>query len=292
MRNKTKITGHLLAIITAFIWGVTFVSSKILLREFTPVELLLNRFVVGYITLWIIRPKRLRFENWKRELLYAGAGLTGVCLYYLGENLALVYTQAANVSVIVSSAPLFVSLFAHFFLKDEKIKRYFYIGFACSIVGILLLSFGGGQGIRVNAIGDGICVLAAVFWGVYSIIVKKINEGSISAVLTTRRIFFYGIVFMIPLALLSGYQLKPERFANTINLFNFLFLGVCACALCFIMWNKAVAILGAIKTSAYIYAIPAITIVFSVLVLHEKITLLMGIGTILTIVGLVVSEKE
>ena len=50
--NDTKATtGHLSALITILIWGTTFVSTKTLLNDFTPIEILIFRFTIGYISL-------------------------------------------------------------------------------------------------------------------------------------------------------------------------------------------------------------------------------------------------
>ncbi|MDO4647096.1 MAG: DMT family transporter [Eubacteriales bacterium] len=291
MKKNAHLIGHLLAIFSALVWGTTFVSSKILLKSYTPVELLLNRFLLGYLTLWIMRPKVLKLNHRRQELSFALAGLSGVTLYYLFENLSLTYTQAANASVIVSTAPLFVSIFAFFFLK-EKLNRQFLLGFFFAILGIILLSFGGGSTVEMNLTGDTLCLGAALLWGIYSIVIKRIGDYGYPVILTTRRIFFYGILFMVPIAVLSGYEPKFSQLAKPVNLLNLLFLSIVACALCFVSWNKAVDILGAVKTSAYIYAIPVITLVASILILHEKVTLMMGIGTVLTILGLVVSEQK
>ena len=75
-------------------------------------------------------------------------------------------------------------------------------------------------------------------------------------------------------------------------LFNILFLGLGASALCFVTWNFAVKTLGAVKTSVYIYAVPVITVVTSVIILHEKITVLAAAGTVLTLAGLFLSESK
>lgn len=91
MENK-KAFGHALAIFTIFIWGTTFISTKILLQAFQPVEILFFRFVMGFILLWIMNPHRLPFKSWKQELTFAAAGLTGMTLYYLMENIALTYS--------------------------------------------------------------------------------------------------------------------------------------------------------------------------------------------------------
>ena len=58
------------------------------------------------------------------------AGLCGICLYYLLENIALTYTQASNVSVIGSTAPFFTALLAHYFMRSAgSLSKQFIIGF-------------------------------------------------------------------------------------------------------------------------------------------------------------------
>ena len=77
------------AFLTVVIWGTTFVATKILLEAFMPIEILFFRFVLGYIALFAVSPHFTKPESAKRELLYAAAGLSGVCLYYFAENIAL-----------------------------------------------------------------------------------------------------------------------------------------------------------------------------------------------------------
>ena len=128
MKNKTMI-GHILAFACIMIWGSTFVSSKILLDTFTPIELLFIRFLIGFLTLCILSPKILKLENRKDEIWYILSGLTGVFLYYFLESTALVHTYATNVGVIISIAPFFTSILAYLCFKDEPFKINFAIGF-------------------------------------------------------------------------------------------------------------------------------------------------------------------
>ena len=65
-----------------------------------------------------------------------------------------------------------------------------------------------------------------------------------------------------------------------------------ASALCFVTWNFAVKVLGAVKTSIYIYMVPVITVITSIVVLHETITALAAAGTVLTLAGLFLSESK
>lgn len=115
--QSDRVKGHLAALVTIFVWGSTFVATKVLLRQFSPVEIIFFRFLLGWVVLWLLRPKRFSNEGGKTELLLAMAGLTGVTLNYLLENFALVRTQASNLAVIVSTAPLFVGLMAALIFK-------------------------------------------------------------------------------------------------------------------------------------------------------------------------------
>ena len=71
-----------------------------------------------------------------------------------------------------------------------------------------------------------------------------------------------------------------------------LFLGIGASALAFVTWNYAVSVLGAVKTSAYIYAVPVITVTASALLLQERITGVALAGVILILLGLYLSERK
>ena len=77
--------GHLSALLTSIVWGTTFISTKILLVDFQPVEILFFRFVMGLLALLLVYPRRLKGTNRHQELTFAAAGLCGICLYYLLE---------------------------------------------------------------------------------------------------------------------------------------------------------------------------------------------------------------
>lgn len=291
-KTNLKTIGHLVAFLTVFIWGTTFISTKLLLRSFSPLEVLIFRFVIGYICLLIIYPRFIKTKSFKEELLFILAGICGVTLYFLFENIALTYTLASNVGIITAIAPFFTAIMAHFFLKGESFKIQFFIGFSVAILGIILITFNGNYVLKLNPIGDILAVLACLFWALYSILMKKISTLNYHNIGCTRRVFFYGIVFMIPSTLFLDFNLDFSRFTNPINLINILFLGIGASALCFVTWNWCVKILGAVKTSTYIYLVPVITLASSYLVLNENITKIALIGAALTILGLIISEKK
>ena len=267
MRIKHKASGHLFALAAIMVWGMTFTSTKILLKDFTPVEILFFRFIIGFVILLILHPHKISIKNTKQELIFAAAGFCGITMYFLMENIALLHTTASNAGVIVSVSPFFTGILSFYFLNEEKPNTNFFAGFIVALTGIGLISFNGIVGQGLNPAGDFLALLAAFFWSLYSILMKKISKFGYNILEVTSRVFFYGLFFMSPALFMSDFKWELSRFAEPVNLFNILFLGVGASALCFSAWNTAVNILGAVKTSVYIYIVPIVTVLGAAVIL-------------------------
>ncbi len=288
--DKKITAGHSAALFTIVVWGTTFISTKILLTDFTPIEILFFRFVLGLLALAVACPKRLRLKDKKQELTFAAAGLCGICLYYLLENIALTYTMASNVGVIISVAPFFTAVLSQVFLKTkEKREPQFFVGFLVAMAGICLISFNGSK-LKLNPIGDILAVAAAFVWAAYSLLTRKISSFGYHTIQTTRKVFTYGLIFMSPFLFLLDFKLDMQRFLKPAYALNFIYLGLGASALCFVTWSYAVKVLGAVKVSVYIYMVPVITVVTSMIVLKEEITWVAALGIGFTLIGLFLSE--
>lgn len=302
-----KITGYTLAATTIFIWGVTFVSTKALLKDFSALEILFIRFVMAYCGLWILSPHKIRTKNFREEFLFMLAGFCGVTFYQFLENIAIMYTSASNVSVIVSINPIFTAMTAQFFLREKHITPFFIIGFVIAIFGVALVSFNGKVQFEFNPKGDVLALLAAISWGFYSLAVSKINKLGFPSIAATRRMFFWAVIFMLPLVAMGAFvpavnatdsfavsldrAANAARFIKPLNWTNLIFLGLAASTFCFSAWAKACRILGTVRITVGLYLIPVITTIFAFFVLGEKITLMGLCGTLCTIVGLVISNR-
>lgn len=304
--KKRVILAHVCALLTMFIWGSAFVSTKVLLKDFNPVEILFYRFLLGYIFLWIIRPRILRMPGqekkkdsvrrrlllpWRIEIHFALAGFTGILLDYLFENTALLYTGAAVVSVIVGAAPFILGVLAYVILK-QKPNKYFPIGFVLAIIGIAIICFEGEESVNFHWLGELISLCACLAWAFYGLFSEKINNQNFDVILVTRRLFFYGTLYILPLYLLFGNPKSLIYFRDPVNLVNILYLGLGACVFAFVIWNYAISVLGSVMTNVYVYLLPVFTIILSALILHEKITFAMVLGTVLTLIGLALSERK
>ena len=81
--EQNRAAGHFSALLTILIWGTTFISTKVLLVDFQPVEILFFRFVMGLLALLVVYPHRMKGTTVKQEFTFVAAGLGGVCLYYV-----------------------------------------------------------------------------------------------------------------------------------------------------------------------------------------------------------------
>ena len=287
---KKEVLCHFLALFCVIIWGTTFISTKVLLESFHPVVILIYRLIITVILLFIIHPRIFKTLSFKHELLFMGAGASGVTFYFLFENMALSYTNASDVGIIVSAAPFFTLLFCKLVFRNDKITIWFFIGFVIAMLGIVLISINGSNNLNANPIGYLLALLAMVMWGLYSVFVRKIGDLGYKGIGVTRKIMYYGLIFLIPFFFIFRCDFNISALGDFKNLGNILFLGVLASSICFLLWNYSLRTIGAVKTSVYIYLSPVITTIASFLILSEVINVFTIIGMILAILGLVLSS--
>lgn len=306
MENKNNYAGYILAAVAVFLWGITFVCTKSLLNDFSAFEILFFRFIIAYLGLLVIRPKTLILKNKKENLWFLLAGLSGITIYQQAENIAINFTTASNVSIIVSICPIFTAIIAQIFLKEKHLNFKFILGFVIALSGIALVSFNGHAEFHLSPKGDLLALLSAISWGFYSLFVSKVNSLGYDDILCTRRFFFYAVLCMIPFFIFGATGANPDssffvnlspavnkaRFAKPMNWVNLLFLGLGASAFCFAAWSYACNKIGTLRATVGLYLIPVVTIIFAFVFLGEKITLMGLSGAAITIGGLILSNRS
>ncbi len=280
---------HIFAAFTALAWGSSFIASKILLQSYSPAQVMLMRFVLAYIALWLCCPKTLKL-SFKEELRFIGLAVSGCSLYFLFENSALTYTYAANVSIIVAAAPILTAIAAHFFLPDEKLKKGSIMGFAIAIVGVALVVFNGTVVLKLSPIGDLLSFGAALCWAFYSVLLRK-GVDKYNNLILTRRIMFWGFITGLPIALVEDHSFSLAPLMNGGYLFCFIFLGLVCSALGYVFWNAASKRLGIVTVCNYVYIIPFFTMLTGVIILDEPLTVMGIAGAVLIMLGMFIADR-
>lgn len=286
MSQKRTIGYHVLAVAIVGIWGMTFISTSVLLEYFSPAQIFTIRFLIAYIGMWFFAPRPFFSFSVKDELKLALAGVTGGSLYFLSENTALELSgEASSVSFIVCTTPLVTALLSIMLRhKGERMTWPLALGSACSLGGIALVMFNGSSFNGVPPAAYLLAMLASFTWAVYTIIISGLSDKYASAFIS-RKVFFYGLLTIIPFLLLQDRGLDMTAFTQSKVILNILFLSVVASLGCYALWTPVVRKLGTIKAGNYIYLNPLFTLAGAVVFLGEQMTWLSLGGSLLTLFG-------
>lgn len=289
--RNTNLGFHLLALITIIIWGTTFVSTKILIRcNLSAIDIFFYRFLIAYLCILAIAPKKLLSNNLKDETVFLLLGLTGGSLYFLAENSALYFTLASNVALIICTTPIITAWVAHCFYKKEKLKTRFLVGSMVALSGVALVVFNGSFILQMNPLGDLLTLIAAVSWAFYCLFLKRMNSRY-SVLFITRKVFFYGLITITPILLFHPLEFNINILCQPIVFGNLLFLGILASMICYIIWTAVINHLGMVCATNYIYIIPLVTLLTSSIILGEHITIVALVGSAFILLGVYLAGK-
>jgi drug/metabolite transporter (DMT)-like permease len=281
---------HLLAIMVVLIWGGTFINSKILLLHGLEAhEIFALRFFFSYLCIWTISPHKLWADSMRDELLLMLLGITGGSLYFVTENEAVRIDYVNNVAFIVCTAPLLTTLLALAFLRGVRATRQLILGAIAATLGVALVVFNGQFMLQLNPLGDMLALCASLSWAAYSLLLRRVSGYNV--VFVTRKVFFYGIVTVLPMFVFRPWTFPLEGFLLPAVWGNLLFLGLVASFGCFVLWSWVSKRLGALTASNYIYLNPVSTVIFSALFLNERLTWLSFLGSALILLGVYLSNQ-
>lgn len=299
---------YLTAATIIVLWGITFASTRVLLGSFSAFEIQVIRFALAYLALKVMSPRKTRTDI--PERYFQAMGLTGVFVYQLLENCAISYTNASNVAILVSFAPVLTAVLARLISRDRSLTPVFLIGTALASVGVGLVALGGVVKLRLNPVGDLMAFLAMVSWGVYSILLDRVNAKGCPPILAIRKTFFWALVWMVPLMLVGSTDFgatllngsfafnaaltteNAARFSSLRNLLHLGFLGFFASAFCFAGWNYACRKLGVVKATIGLYFVPVVGVLFAALVLGERLTSISLLGGLIIVFGVFLSNRK
>ena len=287
---------HLVAFLTVAIWGTTLVCTKLLIiNGLSPAQIFTLRFVIAYVlllgfSLWRGRHKWFS-DSWRDELTMLGLGLTGGSMYFLTENESLRFTTATNTSLIVCSCPLFAMLIIALFYKSERFSARQILGSVVALAGMAVVVLNGHFILHLSPLGDTLAFSACLCWALYTLLMKPVM-GRYPAMFITRKVFFYGILTILPYYVFVPDMPSLDVLLRPAVMWNLLFLGSVASMLCYLTWSWCMKGLGAVVCTNWVYVNPITTIVAAWLILGEQITTYFLRGSVLLIAGMYLSSKK
>lgn len=284
--ERSRIWIWLLAVMVVAIWAETFVSSKILLNAgLAPSDIFFYRFLLAYIGTIIVSHQRLWARNLRDEAMMLLLGITGGSLYFLVENMAIRYSTANNVAILIGTTPMMTAILVAMFYPEERLKRRQIIGSLVAFVGLVLVVMNGQLVLHLNPLGDFLALTAAFLWGIYTLLLKVLSPGYDTRFLT-RKCFGYGLLtILIWFMVVEPLNTDIALLATPKVAGNLLWLSLIASFGCYLAWNWVLPKLGAIPSTNILYAQSTFTMVISAIVLDETITWMAVLGTMIIVIG-------
>jgi len=277
-------------------WAGNFNIGKFaFIENISPFSLAFLRWLLVWIILMpftykeILSLKKIIFKNFKLLLLL---GLSSVFLYSALTYKALNYTQVINASLFNTAVPATIILVC-FLLKIEKTNIFQLSGLLISTLGILAIMTKLDLNILLSLDfnkGDLFMIIAIISWGVYSAFLKKRNF-EISLLALVQIICTFGLFLLAPAFLIElnqGYSID----INLNLLYILLYVAIFPSIGSYYCWAGAVSIIGANRAGIFLSLIPLFSSIFAIIFFDEKFLFFHLIGTILIILGLILSNKK
>ena len=274
-------------------WGTSFIATKILLEEISPVTIIIMRLIIASVLLSSIavitkRDFKINLKNHSRILLLALIAVFHLWIQVTG----LKYTSASNTGWIIGTAPVFIAIIAFFFLK-EKISLIQTGGILVAMAGLLFL-VGKGNPLNIDLVknkGDLLVLSSAFTWGVYSVVNKKISLDY-SPLMTILYLFLMMTIIITPFNI-NSQTLTGVIHLSAIGWVSILFLGLLCSGAAYVIWAYSLREMSSAKVGAFLYFEPFVTVFSAWIFLSEKITFQMILSGIIITIGVVmVNRKE
>lgn len=262
------------------------IATKFIVNDFHPLQLNFLRFFIGSSVLipFAIRDLvkkniKLTFADVLKMLLL---GILAVPISMSLFQVALVYTKASTLAVLISSNAIFVAPFSYFILH-EKIDRPIIISLILGIAGMLVIINPSSTMDAKNLTGILLAIAASITFALFSVLGKKIAEKTGSIILNCF-VFLSGSMLMLPILLIMKIPIVAGL--NYSNIFFVLYIGLIVSALAYICMFKGLSLLPASIGSLVFFAKPIIAGFLAYLLLGEKFTFSLTLGTLFILAGI------
>lgn len=282
---SSRLASYALVMLPVIFWGISFISTKVVLEEIPPVSIAFFRQLIALVPLviWVLATRTSLRIKPSDLLLLAGSSFFGIVLYFIFENNGLMLTSASSASMIVAAVPIFTLLAEALFYK-MKINLKIIFCILISIAGVyLVISVNGKLDFSSGTFWGNMLVMGAmVSWVIYTLLSRGLGNRYVSLVITIYQTALSAILF-IPFVVPEISRWKP---VSTVSVLNLVYLGVCCSALSYFAFLYAIKRLGPTVSSAFLNLIPVVSVITGFIVLRERLDWIQYTGMVLIMFSL------
>lgn len=290
MQSNT-IRGAIYGILAASIWGSMYVVSDVVLQVIPPFTLLTLRIALGLIVLLAVYIPTQGIPHLPRAMIpnLLLVGLVGFGVSLGAQFIGTDKSTAVNGALVTSASPAFIVLFAVLMLREILTLLRFVAIILASIGVLVILDPTQADFSSETFVGDMFLAVAAVSWGLYSVLVRRVSTQSpINTTLVTIVCFVGGLIFLIPASIIELGS-RPIGEVDTGIVLGVLYLGIVSTAVAMWLWNRAFALVSATVASLFFFAQPLSGALLAGIFLGQSMTTGLWMGGGLIILGVLLS---
>jgi drug/metabolite transporter (DMT)-like permease len=282
-------------ILTALIWGGTFIAGRLVSESVHPFSAGFMRFAIASLCLLIMAyqskehfPKLRLHQLWLIILL----GLSGVFAYNVCFFLGLKTISVGRAALIVALNPVAIAIASAFIFQD-KLSSLKLLGIATSLVGAaIVIGKGNPFNLLVGGVqqGDLFILGCVISWVTYTLIGKQVL-GTLSPLITTTYACIFGAIALFPFAIHNG-LIQDFRQLSAIAGASIIYLGFFGSALAFNWYYTGVQAIGAARAAIFINLVPISAVILASFLLKEPITSSIAIGGGLVVTGVFCTNRS
>ena len=291
MDKSITISAYIFLIFATALWGGNIVAAKVAsIISLEPIKLSFYRNLVVLIILlpFVFYKIKIIYEifkqNWKIIIFFS---ILSVSIFNTFMNIALTTSSVISTSLMPSFAPSMIIIFSLIIYKS-KISYLQLFGVIVSFIGFINIIIRGdilNLGSLNFVVGD-IWMLGCVScWALYSSMIRKIPK-EIDNLSFLFLIFFIGNIFVLPFFIFESF-INQSFVINEQNGFLLvLYCGIGPALISYLLWIKAIKIIGANNSGLFLNLIPIFSSLISIIFLKERLELFHIVGAVLIFTGI------
>ncbi len=286
--SNSKLFPYIEALFAVIVWGASFIATKVVLQDISPITVVWLRFFMGVVILGmaVILRRQFVLPDKKEWAYFALLGFLGITFHQWLQSNGLQTSEAGTTAWIVATTPVFMALLGWLLLKEQLgwIKN---LGILLAFLGVLVVvSRGDFRSVSIGSFGapgDFLILISAVNWAVFSALSRR-GLKSHPASLMMFYVMLFGWLFtsLLFLATKSFLEIGNLTFNGWLGV---AFLGIFCSGLAYIAWYDALKALPTAQTGVFLYIEPLVAVVVAFFVLGEAITSASLIGGAVILFG-------
>ena len=273
-------------ILVTVIWGGGFVASDIALESMKPFQIMMVRFLLASVLMGMISLGQKNREEKSVDRIGAiRAGiLMGIALF-VGFSLQIIglqYTTPSKNAFLTALNVVIVPFIAFIILK-KKIGAKGIIGAILSVVGVALLSLNGNLTL---GLGDALTLICAVGFAFQIFFTSEFVKKYPVSVLNMVQMITAFVLSAVSLVIFG----ETDFQVTTQGWLSVLYLGVISTTLCYLLQTACQRYVDETKAAIVLSMESVFGKIFSIIILHEVITLRMVIGCVIILTAVIISN--